>query len=141
MRADQLLLARGLAPSRSAAQRLIAAGALRWRRLPSLPWQTATKAGDNLPEVCEVDISDTAELRWVMISMLSRWTACIPMILRIATHFGAFFSFQTIGISVPRRDCMGPAAKLLSCERWAGTRMISCCSITKMPAPRTRCGR
>ncbi|MBK6851734.1 MAG: TlyA family RNA methyltransferase [Burkholderiales bacterium] len=65
MRADQLLLARGLAPSRSAAQRLIAAGALRWRRLPSLPWQTATKAGDNLPEVCEVDISDTAELRWV----------------------------------------------------------------------------
>ncbi|MFM2065376.1 MAG: hypothetical protein RLZZ584_285 [Pseudomonadota bacterium] len=65
MRADQLLLARGLAPTRSAAQRLIAAGSVRWRRLASLPWQTARKAGDDLPEICEIELGDLAELRWV----------------------------------------------------------------------------
>jgi 23S rRNA (cytidine1920-2'-O)/16S rRNA (cytidine1409-2'-O)-methyltransferase len=65
MRADLLLLARSLAPTRSAAQRLIAAGSLRWRINKHSPWQTATKAGDNLPEYCEAEVMDTAELRWV----------------------------------------------------------------------------
>src|SRR3546814_9699261 len=57
--------------------------------------------------------------------MLSRWTACIPMMLRIATHLGAFFSFQTIGSSISRRGVERSAAKLLIGERRAGTRMIS----------------
>src|SRR3546814_5664991 len=62
----------------------------------------------------------------VIRSMLSRWTACIPMMLRIATHLGAFFSFQTIGSSISRRGVERSAAQLLIGERRAGTRMISC---------------
>ncbi|WP_127999982.1 TlyA family RNA methyltransferase [Piscinibacter defluvii] len=63
MRADQLLVQRGLAPSRSAAQRLIAQGAVRWRAPAG--WATPRKAGDELPEACELEIADDAELRWV----------------------------------------------------------------------------
>ncbi len=63
MRADQLLVQRGLAPSRSAAQRLIAQGAVRWRAPAG--WAVPRKAGDELPEACELEIADDAELRWV----------------------------------------------------------------------------
>ncbi|MBS0436630.1 MAG: TlyA family RNA methyltransferase [Proteobacteria bacterium] len=63
MRADQLLVQRGLAPSRSAAQRLIAQGAVRWRGPAG--WAAPRKAGDELPEGCELQIADDAELRWV----------------------------------------------------------------------------
>lgn len=63
MRADQLLVQRGLAPSRSAAQRLIAQGAVRW--LGPAGWAAPRKAGDELPEACELQITDDAELRWV----------------------------------------------------------------------------
>lgn len=63
MRADLMLVQRGLAPSRSAAQRLIDRGAVRWR-LPAQAWQPPRKAGDELPEGCEIDITDDAELRW-----------------------------------------------------------------------------
>jgi 23S rRNA (cytidine1920-2'-O)/16S rRNA (cytidine1409-2'-O)-methyltransferase len=66
-RADHLLLRRGLAPSRSAARRLIDAGAVRWR-LPhpvdDAAWRAPRKAGDDLPEGCEVEVIDDAELRW-----------------------------------------------------------------------------
>jgi 23S rRNA (cytidine1920-2'-O)/16S rRNA (cytidine1409-2'-O)-methyltransferase len=71
MRADQLLMHRGLAPSRSAAQRLIERGAVRWRIVsPSLAssstdWRAPRKAGDDLPDHCELQITDDAELRWV----------------------------------------------------------------------------
>lgn len=63
MRADQLLMQRGLAPSRSAAQRVIARGAVRW--LGPKGWVVPKKAGEDLPEDCEIDITDDAELRWV----------------------------------------------------------------------------
>ncbi|MCU0813659.1 MAG: TlyA family RNA methyltransferase [Burkholderiaceae bacterium] len=63
MRADRLLVSQGLAPTRSAAQRLIASGAVRWRG-PS-GWTAPRKAGDELPEGCEVQLVDDAELRWV----------------------------------------------------------------------------
>lgn len=63
MRADQLLVQRGLAPSRSAAQRLIAQGAVRW--LGPSGWAAPRKAGDELPESCELQLTDDAELRWV----------------------------------------------------------------------------
>lgn len=63
MRADQLLVQRGLAPSRSAAQRLIAQGAVRW--LAPAGWAVPRKAGDELPEGCELQLTDDAELRWV----------------------------------------------------------------------------
>jgi 23S rRNA (cytidine1920-2'-O)/16S rRNA (cytidine1409-2'-O)-methyltransferase len=63
MRADQLLVAQGLAPSRSAAQRLIERGAVRW--LGPRGWTVPRKAGDELPEGCECEVTDDAELRWV----------------------------------------------------------------------------
>ena len=63
MRADQLLVQRGLAPSRSAAQRLIAQGAVRWRG--SAGWAVPRKAGEELPECCELQVTDDAELRFV----------------------------------------------------------------------------
>lgn len=64
MRADQLLVAQGLAPTRSAAQRLIARGAVRWRRDGVSAWTTPRKAGDELPAGCEIEVVDDAELRW-----------------------------------------------------------------------------
>lgn len=64
MRIDQLLVAQGLAPSRSAAQRLIARGAVRWRA-PGAAWAVPRKAGDDLPPGCEIEVTDDAETRWV----------------------------------------------------------------------------
>lgn len=61
-RADQLIVQRGLAPTRSAAQRLIARGAVRWRNAQG--WVVPRKAGDDLPESCEIEVTDDAELRW-----------------------------------------------------------------------------
>jgi 23S rRNA (cytidine1920-2'-O)/16S rRNA (cytidine1409-2'-O)-methyltransferase len=63
MRADQLILQRGLAPTRSAAQRLIAQGAVRW--LGPKGWAVPYKAGEDVPEDCELEVTDDAELRWV----------------------------------------------------------------------------
>jgi 23S rRNA (cytidine1920-2'-O)/16S rRNA (cytidine1409-2'-O)-methyltransferase len=63
MRADQLLVERGLAASRSQAQRLIAAG-VRWRLLPG-DWKAVTKNGDELRETVELELLDTAESRFV----------------------------------------------------------------------------
>ena len=61
-RADQLLVARGLAPTRSAAQRLIDRGAVRWRGGGA--WAVPRKAGEDLPVTCELQLVDDAELRW-----------------------------------------------------------------------------
>jgi 23S rRNA (cytidine1920-2'-O)/16S rRNA (cytidine1409-2'-O)-methyltransferase len=63
MRADQLLVDRGLAASRSQAQRLIASG-VEWR-LGTKPWQRVTKNGDVLPAPCELRVLDNAEARYV----------------------------------------------------------------------------
>lgn len=63
MRADQLLVSKGLAPTRSAAQRLISAGAAQWRGPKD--WQAIRKAGEELPEHSELRVSDDAELRFV----------------------------------------------------------------------------
>ena len=66
MRADQLLVQRGLAPTRSAAQRLIERGAVRWRALyPPHAWAVPRKAGEDLPDAIEFEITDDAELRFV----------------------------------------------------------------------------
>jgi 23S rRNA (cytidine1920-2'-O)/16S rRNA (cytidine1409-2'-O)-methyltransferase len=62
MRADQLLVAQGLAPSRSAAQRLIERGAVRWRAPAG--WSVPRKAGEEVPEGCTLEVTDDAELRW-----------------------------------------------------------------------------
>ena len=62
MRADQLLVDRGLAASRSQAQRLIASG-VRWRAREG--WKPVAKNGDELPADCEIALHDTAEARYV----------------------------------------------------------------------------
>ncbi|WP_066273084.1 TlyA family RNA methyltransferase [Hydrogenophaga palleronii] len=63
MRADQLLVERGLAATRSQAQRLIAAG-VRWR-LPGGDWKAVGKNGDELRDTAELELLDTAETRYV----------------------------------------------------------------------------
>ncbi|MCX7251827.1 MAG: TlyA family RNA methyltransferase [Burkholderiales bacterium] len=63
MRADQLLVERGLAASRSQAQRLIAAG-LRWR-LGAGAWKNVAKNGDEISEAAELQLADAAESRYV----------------------------------------------------------------------------
>jgi 23S rRNA (cytidine1920-2'-O)/16S rRNA (cytidine1409-2'-O)-methyltransferase len=61
VRADQFLVDRGLAASRSQAQRLIAAGA-RW--LSPAGWKPLAKS-DDLPPHAEVELIDAAEARYV----------------------------------------------------------------------------
>ncbi len=61
MRADQFLVDRGLAASRSQAQRLIAAGA-RW--LSPAGWKPIAKS-DELPPHAEVELLDASEARYV----------------------------------------------------------------------------
>jgi 23S rRNA (cytidine1920-2'-O)/16S rRNA (cytidine1409-2'-O)-methyltransferase len=63
MRADQLIVNQGLAPTRSAAQRLIAGGGVQW--LSANGWVVPRKAGEDLPEGCELKVTDDAELRFV----------------------------------------------------------------------------
>ena len=62
MRADQMILARGLAPTRSAARRLIDGGAAQWRAPRG--WTRCAKAGEELPADAELRVTDDAELRW-----------------------------------------------------------------------------
>lgn len=62
MRADQLLVERGLASSRSQAQRLIAAG-VRW--LDRGQWKRVAKNGDEVPPQAPIELLDTAEAKYV----------------------------------------------------------------------------
>lgn len=64
MRADQLLVERGLAASRSQAARLIAGG-VRWRALASPAWRRVAKNGEELPGDALLEIADAAEARYV----------------------------------------------------------------------------
>jgi 23S rRNA (cytidine1920-2'-O)/16S rRNA (cytidine1409-2'-O)-methyltransferase len=63
VRADQLLVERGIAASRSQAQRLIAAG-LRWR-VAAGAWRNVGKNGDEVPDGAELELADAAEARYV----------------------------------------------------------------------------
>ncbi|MFN3828659.1 MAG: TlyA family RNA methyltransferase [Tepidimonas ignava] len=65
MRADQQLVQRGLVASRSAAQRLIDAGAVQWRPEVAAAWRTVRKAGEALPAHAELRVADDAEVRYV----------------------------------------------------------------------------
>jgi 23S rRNA (cytidine1920-2'-O)/16S rRNA (cytidine1409-2'-O)-methyltransferase len=62
MRADQLLVERGLASSRSQAVRLIAGG-LRW--FDGTAWNAVRKNGDHVPDTAELELADAAESRYV----------------------------------------------------------------------------
>ncbi len=63
MRADTLLVARGLAASRTAAQRLIAAGRVEW--LAGAGRQKVTKPAQDLPPQCELAVAEDAQDRYV----------------------------------------------------------------------------
>lgn len=62
MRADQLLVARGLASTRSQAQRLIADG-VRWQKGDE--WKTVVKNGDEVPDDAPIELLNDAEARYV----------------------------------------------------------------------------
>ena len=62
MRADQLLVERGMAASRSQAVRLIAGG-LRWR--DGGDWRVVAKNRDDIPDAAELELLDAAEARYV----------------------------------------------------------------------------
>ena len=62
MRADQLLVVRHLASSRSQAQRLIAGG-LQWR--DGQDWKAVSKNGDEIPVDAELRLQDDSEARYV----------------------------------------------------------------------------
>ena len=63
MRIDQRLVQLGLAPTRSAAQRLIERHAVRW--LGPKGWRVPAKAGEDVPADAQVEVTDDAELRFV----------------------------------------------------------------------------
>jgi 23S rRNA (cytidine1920-2'-O)/16S rRNA (cytidine1409-2'-O)-methyltransferase len=68
MRADQLLVERGLAASRSqACVRLIAERGLRWRDAGTSArwWRSVVKNKDDVPESAELELADAAEARYV----------------------------------------------------------------------------
>ena len=63
MRLDQRILQLGLAPTRSAAQRLIESKAVRW--LSPKGWVVPTKAGEAVPDDAQVEVTNEDELRFV----------------------------------------------------------------------------
>ena len=63
MRIDQLLVERGLAASRSQAQRLIAGG-VKWQQ-PDGQWRAAVKNRDEVPSSAALQLLDDAESRYV----------------------------------------------------------------------------
>ena len=58
MRIDLLLVQRSLAPTRSAAQRLLEAQGAQWRAHAGDDWITPRKAGDQVPDGCEIRVVD-----------------------------------------------------------------------------------
>ncbi len=62
MRIDQLLVQRGLASTRSQAQRLIAGG-VQWQQ--GVDWRRVAKNGDDVPEDAALQLLDDAEARYV----------------------------------------------------------------------------
>jgi 23S rRNA (cytidine1920-2'-O)/16S rRNA (cytidine1409-2'-O)-methyltransferase len=62
MRADQLLVERGMAASRSQAVRLIAGG-MRW--FDGIKWRDVAKNKDDIPEDAQLELLDAAEARYV----------------------------------------------------------------------------
>lgn len=62
MRIDQLLVQRGLASTRSQAQRLIAGG-VQWRQ--GIDWRRVAKNGDDVAEDAELRLLDDSEARYV----------------------------------------------------------------------------
>jgi len=84
MRADQLLVAQGLAPTRSVAQRLISNGAAEWASPTG--WAVLKKAGEDLPETAQLRVTDDAELRYVSRGGLKLEGALARVGFDVSTH-------------------------------------------------------
>lgn len=84
MRADQLLVAQGLAPTRSVAQRLITNGAAEWASPTG--WAALKKAGEDLPDTAQLRVTDDAELRYVSRGGLKLEGALARVGLAVANH-------------------------------------------------------
>ncbi len=97
MRADQLIVQRSLAPTRSAAQRLIEHGAVRW--LSAKGWAVPKKAGEDLPDACEIEVTDDAELRWVSRAGLKLDAAIAHCAIDVAGQHGLDVGQSTGGFT------------------------------------------
>ena len=64
MRADQALVDRGLAATRSQAQRLLAAG-VRWRMDAAAPWRAVKKNSEDIPLGAQLELLDASETAFV----------------------------------------------------------------------------
>ncbi|HEY9109075.1 MAG TPA: TlyA family RNA methyltransferase [Roseateles sp.] len=84
MRADQILVAQGLAPTRSVAQRLIGNGAAEWASPTG--WAVLKKAGEDLPETAQLRVTDDAELRYASRGGLKLEGALKHVGLAVAGH-------------------------------------------------------
>ena len=107
MRIDQLLVQRGLATTRSQAQRLIADG-VEW--LQGETWKRVAKNGDEVPETAEVRLLDDSEARYVSRGGLKLEAA-----------------LQYVGLSVDGLDCLDVGQStggFTDCLLQRGARMV-----------------
>ena len=81
MRIDQLLVQRGLASTRSQAQRLIADG-VEWLYLDT--WKRVAKNGDEVPETADIRLLDDSEARYVSRGGLKLEAALKHVVLSVA---------------------------------------------------------
>ena len=86
MRIDQLLVQRGLASTRSQAQRLIAGG-VQWQQGDT--WRRVVKNGDDVPDDAPLQLLDDAEARYVSRGGLKLEAA-----------------LKTVGLSVAGQQCL-----------------------------------
>nr|WP_255719332.1 TlyA family RNA methyltransferase [Pelomonas sp. P8] len=100
VRADQLLVAQGLAPTRSAAQRLIQHGAAEWASPTG--WVALKKAGEDLPDTAQLRVTDDAELRYVSRGGLKLEGALRHTGLEVAGHTALDLGQSTGGFT----DCL-----------------------------------
>jgi 23S rRNA (cytidine1920-2'-O)/16S rRNA (cytidine1409-2'-O)-methyltransferase len=100
MRADQLLVAQGHAPTRSAAQRLISNGAAEWASPTG--WAVLKKAGEDLPETAQLRVTDDAELRYVSRGGLKLEGALAHVGFDVANHTALDLGQSTGGFT----DCL-----------------------------------
>ncbi|MCO5762029.1 MAG: S4 domain-containing protein, partial [Chromatiaceae bacterium] len=100
MRADQLLLARGLAPSRTAAQRLIETGRVTWQSPQGA--QPVSKASQALPDSAEVCVTPDPADRFVSRGGLKLAGALTHSSLDVSGHYCLDVGQSTGGFT----DCL-----------------------------------
>ena len=135
MRADQLLLQRQLATSRSQAQRLIGAG-VRWRVASGAdsPWKRISKNSDDVPDDAQIELLDASEARYVSRGGLKLEGALLASGVKVEGKTCLDVGQSTGGLptaccgTVPnwwsawtwaRANCILPCANTRKCWRWS----------------------